>query len=152
MRISAKADYAVRAAIELAAGEAETAMTSEAIATAQGIPRKFLEAILGDLRRAGLVRSVRGLNGGYHLAAPAREISVADVIRAVDGPLMSVRGARPPELDYSGTAQPLLPVWIAVRASVRAVLETVSLEALATDNLPEDVKRLAADALAWENP
>ena len=152
MRISAKADYAVRAAIELAAAGAGTAMTSEAIATAQGIPRKFLEAILGDLRRAGLVRSVRGLNGGYHLAAPAREISVADVIRAVDGPLMSVRGARPPELDYSGTAQPLLPVWIAVRASVRAVLETVSLEALATDNLPEDVKRLAADALAWENP
>ena len=152
MRISAKADYAVRAAIELAAAAPGTATTSEAIASAQNIPRKFLESILGDLRRAGLVRSVRGLNGGYHLAAPADRITVADVVRAVDGPLMSVRGARPPELEYSGTAQPLLPVWIAVRANVRAVLETVSLADLAAGDLPEEVERLAAEAPAWENP
>jgi Rrf2 family protein len=152
MRISAKADYAVRAAIELAAAESSAATKAEAIARAQDIPHKFLEGILGDLRRAGLVQSVRGLNGGYHLALPASEISVADVVRAVDGPLMSVRGARPPELTYSGRAEPLLPLWVALRANVRAVLESVSLADLASADLPSEVLDLADDALAWENP
>ncbi|GAB2684005.1 RrF2 family transcriptional regulator [Thalassiella azotivora] len=152
MRISAKADYAVRAAIELASAEPGAATSADALARAQEIPRKFLETILGDLRRAGLVRSVRGLNGGYHLAHDAARVSVADVVRAVDGPLMSVRGARPPELAYTGSAEPLLPLWVAVRANVRAVLETVTLADLASGRLPEDVLRLSQDAAAWDNP
>src|SRR6476469_514309 len=131
MRISAKADYAVRACIELAlAAESERATKGEAVATAQGIPMKFLENILGDLRHAGLVRSQRGADGGYWLNRPADEVSVADIIRAVDGPLASVRGQRPEDVPYSGSAQPLQHVWIAVRHNLRAVLETVTVKDL----------------------
>ncbi|WP_406859215.1 Rrf2 family transcriptional regulator [Streptomyces sp. HUAS MG47] len=152
MRISARADYAVRAALHLAAAQDEGPLKAEAVADAQGISHKFLEGILGDMRRGGLVQSQRGGNGGYWLARPASEITVADVIRVVDGPLVSVRGVRPPELAYTGPAESLLPLWIAVRANVRRVLEGVSLADVATGNLPAEVSALADAPEAWTNP
>ena len=152
VRVSAKADYAVRAAIELAVAGPGIAVPAEAIARSQEIPHKFLEAILSDLRRDGVVSSVRGARGGYQLSRPAREVTVADIIRAVDGPLVSVRGERPPDLAYSGAAEPLLPLWIGLRASVRSVLEGVSLADLAEGRLPAKVSRLAAGPQAWDNP
>ena len=149
MRVSAKADYAVRALIELAgAGEGPT--KGERIAQAQGIPPKFLENILLDLRRAGLVDSMRGAEGGYWLARPAAEITIADVIRAVDGPLASVRGRRSEELAFEGSAEPLLRVWVAVRASLRQVLEAVTLADVVRGELPPVVEALTADADAWQ--
>ncbi|QCD55700.1 RrF2 family transcriptional regulator [Streptomyces hawaiiensis] len=152
MRISARADYAVRAVVELAVRQGEGPVKAEAVATAQDIPHKFLEGILGDLRRAGVVDSRRGGGGGYRLARDASEITVADVIRAVDGPIVSVRGERPTGLAYSGTAEPLLPLWIALRANVRRILEGVTIADLAAGALPEPVERLAAEPAAWENP
>jgi Rrf2 family protein len=152
MRISARADYAVRAALVLAAGERNGPVKAETIAAAQEIPHKFLEGILNDMRRGGLVVSQRGVNGGYRLARPAAEISVADVVRAVDGPLVSVRGVRPPELSYSGPAEPLLPLWIALRANVRRILEGVSLADVASGRLPESAHALTEDPAAWSNP
>ena len=148
MRISARADYAVRAAVELAAaGEGPT--KGEAIAQAQAIPLKFLENILGDLRHAGIVRSQRGAEGGYWLARPADQITVADVIRAVEGPLASVRGGPPEEVAYSGAAEPLARVWIAVRASLRSVVERVTLADVAAGRLPARISKLAEDPEAW---
>ncbi|MCL7426831.1 Rrf2 family transcriptional regulator [Streptomyces sp. YS415] len=152
MRISARADYAVRAVLELAVRQDDGPMKAEAIATVQDIPHKFLEGILGDLRRAGLVDSRRGGNGGYRLARDASAITVADVIRAVDGPIVSVRGVRPTGLTYAGSAEPLLPLWIALRANVRRILEGVTIADIATGALPEDVQLLAAEPAAWENP
>ncbi|MEU4892957.1 Rrf2 family transcriptional regulator [Streptomyces sp. NPDC044780] len=152
MRISAKADYAVRAALELAAAAEDTSVKAEVIAAAQGIPHKFLEGILGDLRRGGLVASQRGGKGGYRLARPADTISIAEVIRVVDGPLVSVRGVRPPELSYHGPAESLLPLWIAVRANVRKILGEVTLAQVAAAKLPDDVLGLADDPEAWTNP
>ncbi|MFI9765951.1 RrF2 family transcriptional regulator [Streptomyces sp. NPDC052415] len=152
MRISARADYAVRAVLELAARQDDGPMKAEAIATVQDIPHKFLEGILGDLRRAGLVDSRRGGNGGYRLARDASAITVADVIRAVDGPIVSVRGVRPTGLTYAGSAEPLLPLWIALRANVRRILEGVTIADIATGTLPENVQLLAAEPAAWENP
>ena len=115
MKVSAKADYAVRAAAELAAAQPSGALVrAETIATAQGIPQRFLENILSDLRHAGLVQSQRGAEGGHRLNRPAAEVSVADVIRAVDGPLAAVRGERPESVTYEGPAEPLQRVWIAV--------------------------------------
>jgi Rrf2 family protein len=150
MRISAKADYAVRACIQLAvAVEGERPTKGEAVATAQGIPMKFLENILGDLRHAGLVRSQRGADGGYWLNRPPADVSVADIIRAVDGPLASVRGQRPEDVPYKGTAEPLQQVWIAVRQNLRAVLETVTLADLAAGALPAGIMKLADDPEAW---
>ncbi len=148
MRVSAKADYAIRATIELAAA-AEGPTKGDRIAQAQAIPLNFLENILVDLRNAGLVASRRGAEGGYWLARPAAEISLADVIRAVDGPLANVRGVRSEQLDYTGSAEPLRDVWVAVRASLRAVLESVTLADLAAGELPENVRALAADPDAW---
>lgn len=127
-------------------------MKAEAIAAAQDIPHKFLEGILGDLRRGGLVASRRGGNGGYRLARAADTITVADVIRAVDGPIVSVRGERPTGLTYTGSAEPLLPLWVALRANVRKILEGVTLADLAADALPAPVRELAAEPAAWENP
>lgn len=127
-------------------------MKAETIATAQDIPHKFLEGILGDLRRAGIVDSRRGGGGGYRLARAAGAITVADVIRAVDGPIVSVRGERPTGLAYTGTAEPLLPLWIALRANVRKILEGVTVADIAADALPEPVRALAAEPAAWENP
>ena len=144
MRISAKADYAVRAAAELAAA-GDDLLKGEAIATAQGIPQNFLENILSDLRHAGLVKSQRGADGGYRLAKPAAEVSVADVIRAVEGPLAAVRGEAPEDVSYVGAAAPLQEVWIAVRASLRSVVEHVSLADLAAGGVPAEVAELARD-------
>ncbi|EGX57026.1 transcriptional regulator [Streptomyces zinciresistens K42] len=152
MRISARADYAVRAALELAAAGDDTSLKAEAIAGAQGIPHKFLEGILGDLRRGGLVVSRRGGNGGYRLARPADAIAIAEIIRVADGPLVSVRGVRPPDLSYTGPAESLLPLWIAVRANVRRILGEVTLADVAAADLPDDVLRLADDPEAWTNP
>lgn len=152
MRISAKADYAVRAAVELATAAPGGPTKIEAISRAQDIPHKFLESILNDMRRAGLVASVRGTDGGYLLHRDPSEVSVADIVRAVDGPLVSVRGERPPDLTYTGAAIPLLPLWIALRANVRSVLEEVTLAHLAAGRLPDGVQALTADAQAWENP
>ncbi|BAC73469.1 MULTISPECIES: RrF2 family transcriptional regulator [Streptomyces] len=152
MRISARADYAVRAVLELAVREDDGPVKAEAIAAAQDIPHKFLEGILGDLRRGGLVASRRGGNGGYRLARAADTITVADVIRAVDGPIVSVRGERPTGLTYTGSAEPLLPLWVALRANVRKILEGVTLADIAADALPAPVRELAAEPAAWENP
>jgi Rrf2 family protein len=152
MRISARADYAVRAVLELAVRQGDGTVKAEEIATAQDIPHKFLEGILGDLRRAGLVGSRRGGGGGYRLAREAPAITVADVIRAVDGPIVSVRGERPTGLSYQGSAQPLLPLWIALRANVRRILEGVTIADLAAGTLPETVELLAAEPASWENP
>jgi Rrf2 family protein len=150
MRISAKADYAVRAAVQLAAAAADDRPTKgEAIATAQAIPLKFLENILADLRHAGLVRSQRGSEGGYWLLGDPASISVADVIRAVEGPMASIRGQRPEDVPYTGTSEALQQVWIAVRANLRAVLEATTLADIADGALPEHVRALAAAPDAW---
>jgi Rrf2 family protein len=148
VRVSAKADYAIRAAIELA-GAGEGPVKGDAIAKAQEIPPNFLENILADLRNAGLVASRRGAEGGYWLARPSAEVTLADVIRAVDGPLANVRGIRSEQVAYSGSAAPLRDVWIAVRASLRGVLEQVTLADLASGELPASVQALAADPDAW---
>jgi Rrf2 family protein len=150
VKVSAKADYAVRAAAELAAAQPGGApVRAEAIATAQGIPQRFLENILSDLRHAGLVASQRGAEGGHRLARPAAEISVADVIRAVDGPLAAVRGERPESVAYDGAAAPLQRVWIAVRTNLRDVVEHVTLADLAAGALPERVEALAQEPDSW---
>lgn len=148
MRVSAKADYAVRAAIELAR-EGGAVVKGERIADAQQIPLNFLENILLDLKQAGIVSSRRGPDGGYFLAVPAAQVSIADVIRAAEGPLATVRGVRPQNLDYSGSAEPLQQVWIALRASLRAVLEDVSLADVVAGRLPAGVVALADDPEAW---
>jgi Rrf2 family protein len=148
MRISARADYALRAAAELAAAGGGP-VKGDALATSQSIPHKFLENILADLRHARLVRSQRGADGGYWLAQPAEDISLADVIRAVEGPLASVRGEAPEEVEYLGAAEHLQEIWIAVRASLRAVVEHVTLAQLAAGELPEEIRRLGDDPEAW---
>jgi Rrf2 family protein len=149
MRVSAKADYAIRAAVVLGAASDDGPVKGERIAQAQEIPPNFLENILGDLRNAGLVASRRGADGGYWLARPAEEVSLADVIRAVDGPLANVRGVRSEQVTYQGSAEGLRDVWIAVRASLRRVLENVTLADLARGELPDSVRALAADPDAW---
>jgi len=149
VRISAKADYAVRAAVELAAAHSDKPVKAERIATAQGIPLNFLENILGELRHAGIVRSHRGAEGGFRLARPAAELTVADVIRAVEGPLASVRGGPPEEASYNGAASPLPRVWIAVRANLRRVLEQVTIADIAAGQIPAEVDRLTEDPGAW---
>lgn len=162
MRVSTKSDYALRALIEMAlrakespAAETEGALSgdavsAEALGRSQDIPRGFLQAILADLRRAGLVVSQRGQHGGWKLLRPAEEISVADVIRAVDGPLVSVYGLRPEAVTYNESAQALQHVWIAARHSLRDVFEDVSIRHLADRKLPDAVAARAADKDAWE--
>jgi Rrf2 family protein len=150
MRISAKAEYAVRAAVELAAADGAKPLKAARIAEAQEIPLPFLENLMGDLRQAGVVRSHRGPEGGFSLDRPAEEVTLADVIRAVDGPLASVRGDRPENTSYSGPAEPLTRVWIAVRASLRSVLEATTLEDVVKGRLPEPVQALAQDPDAWK--
>lgn len=149
MRISAKADYAVRAAVELAAADDEKPVKAERIANAQEIPLNFLENILGELRHAGIVRSYRGAEGGFRLAKPAAEISVADIIRAVEGPLASVRGGPPEEASYGGAADSLPRVWIAVRVNLRRVVEHVTVADIASGKLPAAVEKLTKDDGAW---
>ncbi len=149
MRVSAKVDYAIRAAVELASAD-EGPVKGERIAQAQDIPLKFLENILLELRHHGLVQSQRGVEGGYWLARPAEEITLADVIRAVEGPLANVRGVRPEAVEYAGSAEPLREVWVAVRASMRSVLEEVSLADVAGRTLPRQVAAITNDPEAWE--
>jgi Rrf2 family protein len=148
MRLSARADYALRAAIELAAAP-EGHVTAEQLAQAQNIPAKFLETILTQLRRMGLVRSQRGPDGGFWLARPADAISLADIIRAIDGQLVGVRGERPENITYPGAAEPLQQVWIALRANERAILETVTLGDIASGELPAAVNSLTSSPQAW---
>ena len=149
MRISAKADYAVRAAVELAAAPDERPVKAERIATNQEIPLNFLENILGELRHAGIVRSHRGADGGFRLARDADEVTVADIIRAVDGPLATVRGGPPEDSAYGGAAAALPRVWIAVRKNLRSVVEHVTLADVASGQLPAKIERLASDPDAW---
>ena len=147
MRLSARVDYALRAMAELAA--AGTPRTVDQLSAAQHIPNKYLESILGELRRDGLLRSQRGPEGGYRLARPAEAISIADVIRALDGELANVRGSRPENLEYGGAATSLQQVWIALRASERQILEGVSLAHVAGNDMPELVAGLVANPAAW---
>jgi Rrf2 family protein len=148
MRLSARVDYALRAVVELATA-AEGPLTAERVAKAQEIPPKFLESILLQLRRGGVVHAQRGPEGGYWLARPAGEITLADVIRIIDGPLAHVRGQRPEDLGYHGAAAALQEVWIALRASERQILDLVTIADVAGGKLPDRVRDLAADPSAW---
>jgi len=149
--ISAKTDYAVRALLAMAASTDERPVSVEELATRQELPRKFLEAIVADLRRGGLVTSRRGPSGGYVLGRPAAAISLGDVFRAVDGPLAEVRGLRPHETAYEGAATHLPVVWVAVRASLRLVLDETSFADVLSGVLPAHVRDLAAGPDAWQN-
>jgi Rrf2 family protein len=149
VRISAKADYAVRAMCELAARTGSGPVKGDVLAASQKIPLKFLENILGEMKRSGLVASQRGAEGGYWLARPAEAIAVADVIRAVEGPLADVRGQRPEALEFSGVAEGLRDVWLAVRVSLRSVLERVTIADVASGDLPPFVADLLTDPDAF---
>ena len=148
MRVTAKADYGVRAVIELAAGGGDP-VKRDTIVAAQQIPPKFLENILSELRHAGLVESQRGSDGGYWLSRPPEEITVADVMRAVEGPLASVRNHRPETLEYVGVAEPLQTVWIALRQTMRSVLEAVSIADLVSGELSAPIVKLSENPDAW---
>lgn len=150
MRISTKADYAIRAALVLVTTEGDPVSCGE-IARRQGMPEKYLEGILGQLRRAGLVRSQRGADGGYWLSRPGRTISLADVIRAVDGPLATVHGLPAQDIALTGEATALPRVWVALRASIRQVLERVTIADVASGALPADIEELAGLPGAWES-
>jgi Rrf2 family protein len=150
MRVSAKSDYALRALIELASRSDGTAVSAEELGRLQEIPRGFLQAILADLRRAGLVLSQRGQAGGWRMARDPGVVTVADVIRAVDGPLVSVYGLRPEAVEYNETAQVLQHVWIAARSSLREVFEQVSIRALAERRLPAQITTRTKDEDAWQ--
>jgi Rrf2 family protein len=149
VQVTARIDYALRACAELAAAFGEGPVKGEAISTAQGIPRNYLEAILVDLRRSGIVASQRGAEGGYWLKQAPTTITLADLVRAVDGPLANVRGELPDALEYPGAASHLTNVWVAVRAALRSVLEEITLDDLVTGNLPKHVKLLVDDPKAW---
>ncbi|MFT4009406.1 MAG: Rrf2 family transcriptional regulator [Nocardioidaceae bacterium] len=150
MRVSAKSDYALRALIELGGRSDGAPMSAEEIGRLQDIPHGFLQAILADLRRAGVVMSQRGQSGGWRMARPASEVSVADVIRAVDGPLVSVYGMRPEAVSYNNSAEVLQHVWIAARSSLRDVFEHVSIQDLADQKLPKHVAALTKGDDAWK--
>ena len=149
MRISAKADYAVRAALELAASPNGEPIKGEKLAEAQGIPLQFLEHILLELKHARLVRAKRGYKGGYWLDRPPSEITVADVIRAVEGPLANIHEAAPEDLHYPGPAEKLRDVWVAVRANLRGVLESITLAEIAEGRLPWRIDAILNDPEAW---
>jgi Rrf2 family protein len=149
VQVSARGDYAVRAALGLAAAYPAT-VSAQTLADEQRLPRKFLEAILADLRRADLVRGLRGVDGGYVLTRPPTDVKVGQVLRAVDGPLAGVRGMRPEDATYDGTAEHLQQLWVAVRAAVRSVLDEVSLADVVRGRMPAHVRRLTAAPDAWE--
>ena len=151
MRVSTKSDYALRALIEIAAGPGDEAVTADELGRAQEIPHGYLQAILADLRKAGILLAQRGAAGGWRLAKPATEVSVADVIRAVDGPLVSVYGVRPESVVYTGRAEVLGPVWVAARSALREVLEDVTIDQLASGKLPTSVLERTADEDAWRS-
>jgi Rrf2 family protein len=151
MRLTVKSDYAIRALAELAArSHGGTLVTAEELAEAQGIPRRFLLGILAELRKDGLVVSHRGVDGGYTFGQAPEDITLADVIRSVEGPLAQIGDDRPGEVTYVGAAAVLADVWVAVRASLRAVLEEVTLADLAAGKLPVTVEKLAKDPEAWQ--
>ncbi len=150
MHVTAKADYAVRAVIELAGSKQDAPRKVDDVAQAQRIPVSFLENILTQLRSTGIVRSQRGPEGGYWLAQPADEVSLAQIIRAVEGPLVGVRGQRPEEIEYVGSAESLQQVWIALRSNLRKVLENVSVADVAAGKLPKEVIALTKSDEAWE--
>ena len=150
MHVTAKADYAVRAVIELAGTSQQTPRKVDDVAQAQGIPVSFLENILTQLRSSGIVRSQRGPEGGYWLAQAPEELNLARVIRAVEGPLVGVRGQRPEEIEYVGSAESLQQVWIALRANLRKVLEHVTVADVASGTLPADVLALTREEQAWQ--
>jgi len=149
VRVSARADYAIRALVELAVAGPDAPTRGEAIARAQSIPTKYLENLLADMRRARLVSSQRGLKGGYRLARPASSITLAEVIRVIDGPLAGVRDEAPENVAYPGAAASLRDVWVALRASMRTVLEAVTLADVASGRLPASVRRRLKDPGAW---
>lgn len=149
MRVTAKSDYALRALIEIAGRTDEGPASAEELGRLQDIPHGFLQAILADLRRAGIVMSQRGQAGGWRLAGSAAEVSVADVIRAVDGPLVSIYGLRPEAVSYNEAAAVLQPVWIAARSSLRDVFEHVTIDDLANGRLPDEVLNRTSDDEAW---
>jgi Rrf2 family protein len=148
VRVTAKVDYAVRALLELAAVN-DGPVKGERIAQAQEIPLKFLENILIDLRHANIVRAQRGADGGYWLARPASEVTLGEIIRAVEGPLASVRGEPPEDVNYTGAAENLRTVWVAVRASLRAVVDELTLADVVADRLPTRIRRLTEAPDAW---
>ncbi|PZF79220.1 RrF2 family transcriptional regulator [Jiangella anatolica] len=148
MHITARADYAVRAVVQLASQQPASA-TRQQLAEAQDIPGKFLETILGDLRRAGILDAQRGATGGYRLTRPAAEITLADIVRATEGPMAAVRGMPPEDMIYPGPAQPLTRVWIAVRASLREVLEHTTVADVIADRLPDHVIELQSRPDSW---
>jgi Rrf2 family protein len=150
MHVTAKADYAVRAAVELVGSSQTAPYKVDKVAKAQNIPVSFLENILTQLRSTGIVRSQRGPEGGYWLARPAGEVSLAQVIRAVEGPLVGVRGLRPEEVSYPGSAESLQQVWLALRANLRKVLEHVTLEDVASGELPSQIVALTRQEEAWQ--
>ncbi len=150
MHVTAKADYAVRAVIELAGSSQDAPRKVDEVARAQHIPVSFLENILTQLRSSGLVRSQRGPEGGYWLAKPADEVNLAQIIRAVEGPLVGVRGQRPEEVEYAGSAESLKQVWIALRANLRKVLEQVTVADVAAGKIPKDVMALTRHEEAWQ--
>ncbi len=151
VRVSTKSDYALRALIEIAARGGEQAITADELGRAQEIPHGFLQSILGDLRKAGILLAQRGQSGGWRFAKSPDTISIADVIRAVDGPLVSVYGVRPESVTYQGRAETLKPVWVAARDALREVLEAVSISQLAADELPESVVQRIAHDEAWRS-
>ncbi|HIT76836.1 MAG TPA: Rrf2 family transcriptional regulator [Candidatus Avipropionibacterium avicola] len=153
MDISARTEYAIRAVLILARaqGDGVDPVPADELATEQGLPRKFLEAILADLRRGGVVSSQRGASGGYRLSRPAEQISIGAIFRAVDGPLAEVRGLRPHETTYQGVAEHLPTLWVAVRASLREVLDTVTVAQLLQGDFPDPVPRLLEAPDAWVN-
>ena len=151
MRVSAKSDYALRALIEIASRDDGAPVSAEELGRLQDIPHGFLQAILADLRRAGIVMSVRGQSGGWRMARSAGEVSVADIIRAVDGPLVSVYGLRPESVTYNESAEVLQLVWIAARANLREVFEQVTVQMLAAGKLPPEVVKLTKTEDAWRS-
>jgi Rrf2 family protein len=150
MHVTAKADYAVRAAVELVGSSQESPYKVDAVAQAQAIPVSFLENILTQLRSSGIVRSQRGPEGGYWLARPADQVNLAEVIRAVEGPLVGIRGLRPEEVSYNGSAESLQQVWLALRANLRKVLEHVTLADVASGKLPKEIASLTRQEEAWQ--
>lgn len=148
VHITARADYAVRAVCELA-GRLPGSATRQELAEAQHIPGKFLESILGDLRRAGLLESQRGSAGGYRLVRDPADVPLADIIRAIEGPLAAVRGMPPEDTSYPGAAQHLTEVWVAVRASMREVLESTTVADVLTGRLPRHVQDLTGRPDSW---
>ena len=154
MRISAKGDYAIRAVVELASrheadGERRP-VKGDAISKAQDIPMKFCENILSELRAAGVVQSRRGADGGYWMALPPEEVRLADLVRIIEGPLAAVRGVRPTEAEFAGTAAPLREVWVATRSALRRVLDLVTVADVVSGTLPPIITDLLSDEGAWD--